>query len=398
MPATSLLLGSLLSLNDQQLWLFLAGRGVGKTRAGAEWIRAEVERGRRGRLALIGPTAADVRDVMVEGESGIRAISPPETRPQYQPTRRRLYWPHNGATAMLYSAEEPDRLRGPQHDGGWGDELAAWAYPETWDQFLFGLRLGSDPRAVVTTTPRPTAIIRDLMQAPTTVLTRGTTYENAVNLAPAFLDQIVAKYAGTRLGRQELMAEILADVPGALWKRDLLDALRVTEHPELARVVVAVDPEASSAEGAAETGIVVAGLGSDGHGYVLQDCSIRGTPDQWGRAAVTAYHTWGADRLCGEVNNGGEMVGHVIRTIDPTVAYKALHASRGKAARAEPVAALYEQQRAHHVGFFTEMEDQQCSWVSGAKSPDRLDALVWALTELMLNETATPRIRSIPVD
>lgn len=374
---------------DWLVWLLLAGRGFGKTRTGAEWVRAEVESGRRGQLALIAPTAADVRDVMIEGESGLLRISPPWFRPEYQPSKRRVVWP-NGATATTYSAEDPDQLRGPNIDGAWCDELAAWKYAqEAWDMLMFTLRSGVDPRAVVTTTPRPTKIVRELVASQTTHVTHGRTYDNAANLAPSFLHSITARYAGTRLGRQELDAEILTDTPGALWKREQIDELRVTQAPSLRRIVVAVDPEASSDEGAAETGIIVAGLGEDGHGYVLDDRSLRGTPDQWARAAVTAYHTWEADRLCAEVNNGGEMVEHTIRTVDRHIAYKTLHASRGKTARAEPIAALYEQHRVHHVGFFGELEDQLCTWVAGATSPDRLDALVWALTELLLQTGVT---------
>ena len=271
------------------------------------------------------------------------------------------------------------------------DELATWQRPETFDMMMFGLRLGQDPRCVVTTTPRPTKIIRELRAQPTTVETVGTTYENRENLAPAFLDQIIGKYEGTRLGRQELLAEILEDNPGALWRRDNLDANRVTQHPELTRIVVAIDPAASSGEEADDTGIIVAGLGIDGRGYVLEDCSLHDHPDRWGRAAVAAYHRHHADRIVAEVNNGGEMVEHVIRTVDPSVSYKAVHASRGKQTRAEPVAALYEQGKVHHVGYYPELEDELCGWEPGESSPDRLDALVWCLTELMLaNAGFTP--------
>lgn len=366
-------------------WLVLAGRGFGKTRTGAEWIRSKAESGRYRRMALVAPTAADARDVMIDGESGIMAISPPWFRPVYEPSRRRLVWP-NGAIATLYSAEEPDRLRGPQHDAAWCDELAAWKRPEAWDMLLMGLRLGPDPRVIVTTTPRPTKIIRSLVAAKTTHVTRGATYENAANLAPAFLEQILEQYEGTRLGLQEIYAEILDDVPGALWKRDILDDLRVIKAPDLKRIVVAIDPGIGDNEENAETGIVVAGLGYDGHGYVLADVSIRGTPDAWARAAVTAYYQYDADRIIGETNNGGDMVEYTVRTVDPTVPFKRVHASRGKYARAEPISALYEQGKVHHVGVFKELEDQMCNWVPGAKSPDRLDALVWALTELMVKE------------
>ena len=366
------------------VWLLLAGRGFGKTRTGAEWVRHEVETGRRGRLALVAPTAADARDVMIEGESGILRVSPNSFRPHYEPSKRRLTWP-NGALATAFSADEPDRLRGPQHDGAWAEELAVWRYPEAWDMLMFGLRLGQEPRAVVTTTPKPVKLIRDLLQGKATTVTRGTTYENRANLARSFFEQIVAQYEGTRLGRQELLAELLEDVPGALWKREAIERLRVVKRPQLVRVVVGVDPAASSGAVSAETGILAAGLGADGHGYVLDDLSLRGSPGAWAAAVVTGYYKFTADRVIAEVNNGGDMVESTVRTVDPTVSYKAVHASRGKQTRAEPVAALYEQGKVHHVGVFADLEEQMCSWVpSDAKSPDRMDALVWALTELML--------------
>ncbi|ADU50161.1 hypothetical protein Tmar_0036 [Thermaerobacter marianensis DSM 12885] len=378
-----------------RIWLILAGRGFGKTRTGAEWVREQVERHGRRRIAIVGRTAADVRDVMVEGESGILSISPPWFRPVYEPSKRRLTWP-NGAIATLYSADEPDLLRGPQHDAAWADELAAWRRPEAWDNLMFGLRLGPDPRVVVTTTPRPVKLIRDLLNDPTCVVTRGSTYENAANLAPAFLEQIISRYEGTRLGRQELYGEVLDDVPGALWQRKRIDELRVREAPELVRVVVAIDPAVTSEEGSDETGIVVAGRGVDGDAYVLADRSCRMSPDGWARRAVKAYYDFDGDRIVGEVNNGGDLVETVIRTVDPKVPYKAVRASRGKAVRAEPVAALYEQGKVHHVGTFDHLEDQLCQITpdgyQGAGSPDRADALVWALTELMLEDYAEPDI------
>ena len=370
-------------------WLILAGRGFGKTRTGAEWIRAEVEAGRRGRLAVIGATAADVRDVMVEGESGLLAVSRPGFRPSYEPSKRRLSWP-NGAVATTYSADEPDRLRGPQHDGGWLDELAAWRYPAAYDMLMLGLRLGSDPRCVVTTTPRPTRIVTDLLAAPTTALTRGTTYENLDNLAPAFADQIIRRYEGTRLGRQELRAEVLLDVEGALWTYAMFEDRR-PRPPDLARVVVAVDPSGGASAEHDEQGIVACGLGADGHGYVLADRSCRLSPDGWGRRAVQAYLDFEADAIIGEGNFGGDMVQSVIRTaaaaMGVTVAYKAVHASRGKAIRAQPVAALYEQRRISHCDVFAELEEQLTTWTpESGTSPDRLDALVWSLTELMVKD------------
>ena len=367
---------------DWRTWLILAGRGWGKTRTGAEWVRAEVEANRRGRLALIGATAADVRDVMIEGESGILACSRPTFRPTYEPSKRRVSWP-NGAIATAYSADEPDRLRGPQHDGAWPDELAAWRYPEALDMLMFGLRLGNDPRSVVTTTPRPTKLIRELIAAPTTAVTTGSTYDNLANLAPAFAEQIIRKYEGTRLGRQELLAEILTDVPGALWTWAVLDNKQPA--PDLTRVVVAIDPAVTSGEDSDETGIVVCGLGVDGRGYLLADRSCRLSPDGWASRAVAAYDEFSADLVVAEVNNGGDLVEQTIRTVRRTIPYRKVHASRGKQTRAQPVAALYEQGRVSHVEPFPDLEEQLTSWTpESGTSPDRLDALVFALTELML--------------
>lgn len=330
---------------------------------------------------------------MIEGDSGIKAIAPPWCTPEYEPTKRRLTWP-NGATATTYSAEDPDQLRGPNIDGAWCDELASWKYAQAaYDMLMFTLRAGDDPRAVITTTPRPTKIIRELVSSAMVHVTTGSTYDNAANLAPSFLTTIVRKYEGTRLGRQELNAEILDDNPAALWKRDQIDALRVVKAPELSRVVIGVDPGISSEEGADETGIVGAGVGGeDGHGYVLDDRSIRGTPHQWASAAVTLYHSLKADHIVAEANQGGEMVEHTIHTVDPDVPVKLVHATRGKYTRAEPVAALYEQSKCHHVGTFPILEDEFCSWTPGDKSPNHLDAAVWALTDLLIDATE-PRVR-----
>ena len=375
-------------------WLILAGRGYGKTRAGAEFVRGEAESGRASRIALVAPTAADARDVMVEGESGILAIAPNWCRPVYEPSKRRITWP-SGALATVYTADEPERLRGPQHDRFWCDEPASWRYPDAWDMLQFGMRLGESPRGVVTGTPKPIKLIRDLVKSPTCVVTRGSTFDNAPNLAPAFLDAIRAKYEGTRLGRQELYAEILDDVPGALWTRANVDALRVDKHPDLARVVVAVDPSGGHTEDNDEQGIVVVGLGVDGHAYVLSDRTCRLSPDGWGRRAITAYGDYSADRIVYEQNYGGEMCEHVLATSAKAagvrVATKMLHASRGKVQRAEPVAALYEQGRVHHAGAFNELEDEMCMFtpLGFDGSPNRVDALVWAVTELMLHEPVT---------
>ena len=327
-------------------------------------------------------TAADVRDVVIEGESGLLAIAPGLN---YEPSKRRVTWP-NGAMATLFSAEEPDRLRGPQFHWAICDELATWQYPAAFDMLMLGLRLGTDPRCAIATTPRPTRIVKELSIAPTTVVTRGSTYENRANLAPAFFEQIVSQYEGTRLGRQEINAEILDDMPGALWNRKMLDDTRVTQAPQLTRIVVAVDPEATATETSAETGIVVAGIGADRHAYVLDDKTLKGSPHAWASQAIAAYHARLADRIVYESNQGGDMVAHTLHSVDATAPLKAVHASRGKQARAEPIAALYEQGKVHHVGIFADLEDQLCNWTpnSNAPSPDRLDALVWALTELMI--------------
>lgn len=372
---------------EWRAWVILAGRGWGKTRTGAEWVRAEVEAGRRGRLALIGATAADVRDVMIEGESGIMATASPTFRPVYEPSKRRVTWP-NGAIATAYSADEPDRLRGPQHDGGWPDELAAWRYPETLDMFLLGLRLGPDPRFVVTTTPRPTTVIKELIAAPTTVVTRGSTYDNLENLAPAFAEQIIRKYEGTRLGRQELLAEILTDTPGALWTYAMLEDRR--SAPDLTRCVVAVDPSGGSGSENDEQGIVVGGRGVDGHGYVVADRSCKLSPDGWGRRVVQAYIDFSADAIVVEKNFGGDMAESVVkaaaRVMGVAVKIAMVTASRGKALRAQPVAALYEQRMMHHVEVFSELEEQMATWTpESGVSPDRLDALVWMVTETMFS-------------
>jgi phage terminase large subunit-like protein len=382
---------------DWRVWLLLAGRGFGKTLAGAQYVRARVNQGAR-RIALVGPTADDTRDVMVEGESGILAVSPPDEGPRYEPSKRRVSWP-NGAVATLYSADEPRRLRGPQHDTIWCDELAAWRYPETWDMLMFGLRAGLDPRAVVTTTPRPIRLLRSLLADPKVAVTRGTTYDNRKYLAPAFFTQIVRQYEGTRLGRQELEAEILEDLPGALWSRGIIEACRSSAPPaDLVRVVVAIDPAASVGETSNETGIIIAGKDAAGQGWVLADVSGRYQPAQWAKVAIAAYRAHRADRIVAETNNGGDMVEATLRTVDPNVPYGPVHAARGKIARAEPIAALYEQGKVHHLGAFPVLEDQMCAFTrnptpspatgfggdAAAASPDRVDALVWALSDLLI--------------
>ncbi len=364
-------------------YLMRSGRGGGKTRAGAEWVLGKVRTGYR-HGALIGQTAADIRDTMVElGESSILKIARPEERPVYEPSKRRLTFP-NGAVCTTFTGEEPDQLRGPQHDFVWIDELAKFKYPEeTWDNMEMGLRLGNNPQVFCTTTPRPIPIIKRLIKDPTTIDVRFSTSQNAENLSPIFLKRIQERYAGTRLGRQELEGEVLEDNPNAIWQRDVIENLRVREVPQLVRVVVGMDPAVTGNEKSDETGILVGGIAANGHGYVLQDASLRGSPAEWARAGVRVFHHWNADRIIGEVNNGGDLVEVNIRTVDRNVPFRSVHASRGKAIRAEPVAALYEQGRIHHVGTFPELEDQMCDWVPGSReSPDRMDALVWTIWEL----------------
>jgi phage terminase large subunit-like protein len=378
---------------EWQTWLILAGRGWGKTRSGAEWVREQVESGRCRRFALVAETAADARNVMVEGESGILAISPPSFRPIYEPSKRLLTWP-NGAVATTYSGDESNQLRGPQHDGAWADEPAKWKQPtETWNNLEFGLRLGTDPRIVATTTPRPIPLLRELIADRRTIVTRGSTYDNSDNLAPGYIARMREKYEGTRLGRQELYAELLEDVPGALWTHGLLGGTRVAACPcEIYRIVVAIDPAVSNHADSNETGIMVVGLGEDGDAYVLEDLSGRFSPAAWAQLAVRAYHHYTADRIIGEVNNGGDLIESTLRAVDAQVSFRSVRASRGKYLRAEPVAALYERKCVHHVGPFLELEEQMCAYVPGPAcgSPDRLDALVWAITALIID--AEPEI------
>ena len=404
--------GAAIARDDWTFWLPLAGRGWGKTRVGAEWAIEQARDNPGTHGAIVAATFPDAQKVMLsyglesqQGASGILAVSPPDFRPAYEISRNRLVWP-NGTVADLYTAEEPGRLRGPQHHWAWVDEIAAWEKEHAaWDQLLFGLRLGKRPRACITTTPRPIQIVKQLIADPQTVVTRGRTRDNAANLAPSFFDSIVRKYEGTRLGRQELDGEILEDVEGALWSGAMIERLRVKEAPELKRIVIAIDPAVSSDEGADETGIIVFGVGAcnckgavEDHGFVLADLSGAHSPSKWAQIAVDALREWGADRVIAEVNNGGDLVEMNLRTVDRNVPYTAVHASRGKRSRAEPIAALYEQGKVHHVGGFPipapprrGLEDQMTGWtpLGNHRSPDRMDALVWAAHDCMIQDEMT---------
>jgi len=373
-------------------WLIIAGRGWGKTRTGAETIRDEVESGRSTRIGLVGETSADGKDVMVNGESGIIACSPPWNMPVFTASsgsgRPKLKWP-SGAIATLYDAREPDQLRGPQHDFIWFDELAKYRYADAvFDQAMFGLRLGEHPAWMATTTPRPIALIKRLIKQQGVIVTRGKTADNLANISPTYKRNVIDHYRGTRLGRQELDAEILEDVPGALWSRRSLDEARVDTAPDLVRIVVGVDPSITSGEASNETGIVVGGIDKNGAGYVLEDWSMRGSPDEWARKAVAAYRKHDADAIIAEANQGGEMVAQVIKSV-ADVPVKLVRATRGKYVRAEPISALYEQGRIHHVGTLATLEDQMIAFTperaadrSDGFSPDRVDALVWTMTDL----------------
>ena len=399
---------------DWRSWVIMGGHGAGKTRGGAEWVRSMVEgprpmsRGRARRVALVGETLDQVREVMVFGDSGIMACSPPDRRPEWSATRRCLTWP-NGAQAMAFSAHDPEGLRGPQFDAAWVDELAKWKRgQEAWDMLQFALRLGEHPQQCVTTTPRNVGVLKALLANPSTVSTHAPTEANRANLAGSFLEEVRARYAGTALGRQELDGILLEEVEGALWSLPAIEACRVAELPEFDRIVVAVDPPVTGTGRSDECGIIVVGAQLQGppqdwRAVVLEDASVQGlSPAGWARAAVTAMERWGADRLVAEVNQGGDMVEAVLRQVDAMVPVTKVHASRGKVARAEPVAALYEQGRVAHLKGLHALEDQMCRMsqrgYDGKGSPDRVDALVWALTDLMIAPAAgwrRPQIRAL---
>lgn len=374
---------------DWFCYLMRSGRGAGKTRSGSEWVLQRVRQGYK-YIGLIGQTVADVRDTMVEvGESSILKIARPDEMPIYEPSKRRLVFP-NGAVATTFSGDKPDQLRGPQFDSVWIDELAKFQYPEeTWDNMEFALRLGDRPQVFVTTTPRPIPIIKALLKDPQTIDVRSSTFDNIDNLSSRFLKRIKEKYEGTRLGRQELEGEMLDDNPNALWRRDIIENLRLSHHPVLIRVVTGVDPAVTSGENSADTGIITVGKDAAGHYYVLEDNTIHGTPFEWGSEVVKAYNRNEGDLVVGETNNGGDLVEENIKHIKKGIPFTKVHASRGKIIRAEPISTMYELGLVHHVGVFPELEDQMCTWQPGEKSPDRLDAAVWALWELGGKEYAT---------
>ena len=386
---------------DWGVWLVMAGRGFGKTRMGAEWVRERAEADGRLRIALIGATLTEARNVMVEGESGLLASAANGVPVLWEPSLKKLTW-ENGAVAHLYSAAEPESLRGPQHHFAWADEIAKWPYGiDAWSNMMMGLRLGMRPQAMATTTPRPVPLVRRLLQDKTVQRTVGRTIDNAANLPVSYLRTMRADYGGTRLGRQELDGELIEDAQGALWTRDRIEACRVRVVPAMVRVVIGVDPPASRTGDAC--GIVAVGLCAAGLGWVLADDSVSGeSPEGWARAVATAAARWHADRVVAEKNNGGEMVESVLRAADVAMPVRLVHASKGKVLRAEPVAALYEMGRVHHVGAFPALEDELCGLIVGGgyegpgRSPDRADALVWALSELMLGKQGQrPRVRLV---
>lgn len=389
-----------------RVWLVLGGRGAGKTRAGAEWVRAKaLQRAMGGapgaaRIALVGETIGDVRRVMIEGVSGLIGVHTAHERPHFEPSKGQLVWP-TGAMAQMFSAEDPDSLRGPQFDAAWCDEVAKWRHPErTWNMLQFALRLGAQPQMVATTTPRSTPFLKQLIADAATVVTRASTADNADNLAPTFVGEMTRRYAGTALGRQELLGELVDDTSGALWRRDWIETHRVSGAPELQAIVVAVDPPVTATAASDACGIIVAGVGPDGRAYVIADRTLQGRePQVWARAVIAAYRDFLADRVVAEVNQGGDLVVTVLKQIDENVPVRTVRATRGKWLRAEPVAALYAEGRVAHVAAFDALEDQMCAFgadgLAKGRSPDRLDALVWALTDLMIAGPGRPAVRRL---
>ena len=394
---------------DSPSGLYCAGHSMiptHNTRTGAEWIKERVANGKARYIALVSQSAADARDVLIEGEAGILSIYPKSERPLYEPSKRRITW-DNGAQATIYTAEDPDQLRGPSHDTAWADELAVYRNMEdVWSNLMLGLRLG-DSKCLVSTTPKPVKLIRELVkrEGQDTFVTRGKTRDNFNNLSKTFLNQIITKYEGTRLGRQELDGEILEEIEGALWNRDILEKCRIKNNekhkvPELKKIVVAIDPTVAIGENATETGIIVAGLGVDNEGYILSDRTLQASPDGWAKASILAYNAYDANKIVAERNNGGEMVRLTIqsqtdkrgRNVGRNIKIKLVWASRGKMTRAEPVSALYEQNRVHHIGIFDQLEDELCTYDGEGESPNRLDALVWAITDLMLDTPFSQRL------
>ncbi|WP_051908850.1 DNA-packaging protein [Candidatus Odyssella acanthamoebae] len=380
-------------------WMILAGRGFGKTRTGAETLRQWIKEGKCERIALVGGSLHEVRSVMVEGESGLLNVHPAHERPLYIPSKRLIKW-KNGAVAQFFGAEAYEQLRGPQFDCAWIDELAKFRKAEeVWQQLQLCLRLGDSPRCILTTTPRPTKLMKELIASPDVVVTKGSTFDNVANLAPTYIEQIRKQFLNTRLGAQELYAEMLTETAGALWQRSMIQYQQPTydeaNRPELERIVIAIDPATTAHDQSDETGIIVAGIDTHKQAYVLEDHSGKLSPNDWGRRVVDCYYRLKADRIVVEVNKGGDLVENVLKSIDPTIPLKSVRATRGKYTRAEPIAALYEQNRVFHAQPFTLMEQQICDYIPGvtSKSPDRMDALVWALTELLLESQKQPKLK-----
>ena len=384
---------------DWRTWLIMAGRGFGKTRTGAEAVRRWVKEGTCRRIALVGATIHDVRSIMVEGESGLLSVHSKEDRPLFIPSKRLLQWP-NGAVAYLFGAENVDQLRGPQFDGAWVDELAKFRRAsDVWSQLQLCMRLGKHPRTIVTTTPRPLKLLQSLIIAKDVHVTKGSTFDNELNLAPSYLDQVREQFLNTRLGAQEIYAEMLTETSGALWNRELIQyrqpAYDESGKPDLKRIVIAIDPATTTHDHSDETGIVVVGVDEMNQAYVLEDLSGKFSPNEWGMRVVNSYYRLQADKIVVEVNKGGDLVENVLRSIDSTIPVKTVRATRGKFTRAEPIAALYEQKRVFHAQPFTDLETQICDYVPGltSKSPDRMDALVWGVTELILESERQPKLK-----